>query len=1022
MTEIYIQPRNINSSGNVILENYTLIDTFDKVALPNTYQIIDLTSLDGGPGERMGGGSQTLTFPGTKNNNIIFGFIFEIDIANCLFDARLKANCIVYQDKIPVAEGILQLQTISIIDKSIQYNCQLTFGFTSFISQMTGVSGTDNPDFLLSDLYIPSRGDSGNEPFSGLDHTYNAANQAASWSATKGIGYVYPMIDFGQNDLNGWFVNQLYPAIYVKEYIDRIFAFCGFTYTSTFFNSTLFKRLIIPFTNGLLGYTQAEIANRIFDVTLSTASTSVGTIPSPTKVPFDTIVSDIGSNWDNTNHKWTVLSGRAGIYMLTATIYVTWSAGSRGLVAIYRNGIVVAETGYGNDGNAGTNVPIVVTWQSVNYSSAQLVSSIFSGYSNDQMSNEGDYFEVYIGKSAGTSSFKSNSEFYSQVINSGLTSGNLCKMADAVPENILMKDFFISIVKMFNLYVDVDSNSSTNLIIEPRQDFYAAGKVIDWTQKLAKDKEIISTPLGMINAKNYLFSYSKDNDFWNAYYSSLYYTLDHNDIYGERQIGTTNDFQYSNLKTDVIFAPSPLVFYTQPIGYTGQPGAAGYVNENTKILTTIHPGGQTDSVINTQNATKPANCAIRILQFSNITGNWVHLEVDPTTSNTNHTNYTSYPYAGHFDHPTNPTVDINFGVTATLFYNFIGQNIININLFHEYYEAMMNELTDPDSKVVTLYLKLNPSDILSLDFRNTILIDNTYYKLLEITDYDMSCYQLTQCKLLKSDTKPKSPSSNLIANGGTGSVGLEALPTLKNQNFNPGFLKLDAFLNVGGIGNKINDKAQNISITGNNNQVTGNVMTVSIIGGENNIVNANNVTLINCNGLNITDNDVVYIDNILQPPTGGTGTVTIVSVATANGFYGTVATATTTPAITVKTSVTGLLKGNGTAISAANSSDLNSIFGYVPMSTGHQVFTPTTGNTVNLVGNQYNIINPVGTLLALTLNLPSSPNNNDFCFIKFTQNITTVTYSGGSIADSIVSPVAGGLLMLVYDLVTTKWY
>lgn len=50
---------------------------------------------------------------------------------------------------------------------------------------------------------------------------------------------------------------------------------------------------------------------------------------------------------------------------------------------------------------------------------------------------------------------------------------------------------------------------------------------------------------------------------------------------------------------------------------------------------------------------------------------------------------------------------------------------------------------------------------------------------------------------------------------------------------------------------------------------------------------------------------------------GGTGTVTSVSVVSANGFAGTVATASTTPAITLKTTITGLLKGNGTAISAA---------------------------------------------------------------------------------------------------------
>lgn len=50
---------------------------------------------------------------------------------------------------------------------------------------------------------------------------------------------------------------------------------------------------------------------------------------------------------------------------------------------------------------------------------------------------------------------------------------------------------------------------------------------------------------------------------------------------------------------------------------------------------------------------------------------------------------------------------------------------------------------------------------------------------------------------------------------------------------------------------------------------------------------------------------------------GGSGTVTSVSVVSANGFAGTVATATTTPAITLSTTITGVIKGNGTAISAA---------------------------------------------------------------------------------------------------------
>jgi hypothetical protein len=43
-------------------------------------------------------------------------------------------------------------------------------------------------------------------------------------------------------------------------------------------------------------------------------------------------------------------------------------------------------------------------------------------------------------------------------------------------------------------------------------------------------------------------------------------------------------------------------------------------------------------------------------------------------------------------------------------------------------------------------------------------------------------------------------------------------------------------------------------------------------------------------------------------------------VVNANGFSGTVANAGTTPAITMQTSITGVLKGNGTAISAAAAS------------------------------------------------------------------------------------------------------
>ena len=56
---------------------------------------------------------------------------------------------------------------------------------------------------------------------------------------------------------------------------------------------------------------------------------------------------------------------------------------------------------------------------------------------------------------------------------------------------------------------------------------------------------------------------------------------------------------------------------------------------------------------------------------------------------------------------------------------------------------------------------------------------------------------------------------------------------------------------------------------------------------------------------------------LLVDTASGAGSVTSVSVVTANGFAGTVATSTTTPASTLTTTVMGVLKGDGTTISTA---------------------------------------------------------------------------------------------------------
>lgn len=113
---------------------------------------------------------------------------------------------------------------------------------------------------------------------------------------------------------------------------------------------------------------------------------------------------------------------------------------------------------------------------------------------------------------------------------------------------------------------------------------------------------------------------------------------------------------------------------------------------------------------------------------------------------------------------------------------------------------------------------------------------------------------------------------------------------------------------------------------------------------------------------------------------GGSGTVTNLSVATANGFAGTVATATTTPVITLQTTVSGLLLGNGTGVSAAS----------------------TTGSGAVVLANTPTLITPVlgvatGTSLVLSGNLSANNLINGFTTTATAAGTTTMTIASGGI-------------------------
>jgi len=127
-----------------------------------------------------------------------------------------------------------------------------------------------------------------------------------------------------------------------------------------------------------------------------------------------------------------------------------------------------------------------------------------------------------------------------------------------------------------------------------------------------------------------------------------------------------------------------------------------------------------------------------------------------------------------------------------------------------------------------------------------------------------------------------------------------------------------------------------------------------------------------------------------------TGTVTSVSVVSANGLAGTVANATSTPAITLSTSITGVLKGNGTALSAATA-------GTDYVAPGGALGTPSSGTLTNAIGLPISTgVSGLGTNIATFLATPTSAN--------LASALTDETGSGANVfatSPTLVTPILG---------------
>lgn len=817
------------------------VDLYDDIPYSLNYAIADIRE----PDKRNSSFSKTITVPGSKNNNDTFAHIFEVNI-DCNFNPNKKTPCTLYVDEMPVMVGYLQLLKVNkLLEGKIEYELAIR-GNVGNIFQSWG-------DRYLTDL-----------DFSAFDHTYNKTNQEASWSATVGSGYVYPMIDYGVTNGLTFDVNNFYPAMYVKQYIDTMFSFAGYTYSSNFFNTDFFKRLIIPYNQTNLLLSGSEIGHRTTTGQVSatyTAKTMVSSAASayiayttntPEKIHINSSISDYYSQLNTSTYIATLANTGSYQFGGNVSFYLSFSGMTSSpyllpfdfniyfYLGIWDNSGTLVQT----LGLAYQIVPSQIVTNGADTTTYQVIfnSQTLQLYAGQKIGLGYSLDGIYLGQ-AGTIDLKivSGSQFSVTAINTGIYDGDSVHFGNmAVPQNIKIKDFFTSLIKMFNLYIEVDKTVTNKLYIEPRNDFYANGTTLDWTDKLALDRPLNITPMGDLQASRYKFKYKEDKDYYNQQYINAY-----QEPYGTRNYDVETDFIKQEKVIDVIFAPTPMA-------------RIGTTDRVIPEIISINDSGTTVDV---------KNCNIRILYYGGLkttNNSWTYTS---TASGT--TTRTNYPYCGHIDEPSLPTFDLNFGVPYNIYWTT--GYYTNNNLFNQYWKKQIEEITDRNSKIVTCYLYLTPKDIFALDFRNQFYINGMLLRLNKVIDYNPLANDLTQCEFINiKEALTFTPHTGVSILGWpdyytSGEFTPHVIDGIVTHNWG------DGVLGGGGAGgNVIDPTVTNGVVLGVGNYVGFGVNNVNIFGSSGVTVNPNltNVNVINTNNVIVTQSNTTWINGINYSSSG----------------------------------------------------------------------------------------------------------------------------------------------------------
>jgi hypothetical protein len=698
--------------STVIVEGYDL-DLLEDIAADFTYSIQDIRE----PDKRTTDFSKTIQLPGTPKNNALFAHIFDLNIENDYnpsvpnigynFNPNKVAKALILVDGIQVFQGVLRVLKVSVDEGVITYETNVLGRLSDILFAMG--------DKKLSDI-----------DFSDLDHELMPEHITDVWYNPANYPYSYPLIDYGlTTDGINYPIENFAPAIYVKEYIDRMFQQNGFTYKCPLFSLPYFRSLIIPateksfFTQGQVAGKYLTISNRYFFMENRRSGNSWREITFEfTNDQIDPYNLHTGTNL----HIQFTRDLDTSIQLNLRFKYINNSNRDAELWVILNND---RDSRFVNETvSSGAFQDMVVEIPRRRWTTGDTLIVAINIPPKSTMQANPDECHWLMPSPTDESAYP-------------IDVGAEVTMANFISKTVTQKDFFKSIILMHNLYVFTDPDNDKNLLIIPQNQFYDtyAGNAVDWTYKIDYSKTIEVTPMGELTAREFQFTYKEDSDYWNA----DRYKKKYNEIYGQRKYVVDNDFEKDTKKIELIFSPTPSV----------QGDILGF--NNKRVVPHIY------KVTNGIKERDAFN--IRVLQYGGM------IDSLQTGGNSNYPNYapwyivdavnerlvtaTKYPYAGMFNNPVTPTRDLCFGPPLEVFFD-VTQGYPDVTLYRYYWQQYINEVANKDSKLWKAYVYLTPNDINQLDFKRLVKIDNTYFKLNKIDGYNPLTNEVTRVELFKT--------------------------------------------------------------------------------------------------------------------------------------------------------------------------------------------------------------------------------------------------------------------------------